>query len=125
VDTTTVSIATGLPSTYLTVSWLLASGRSQGRRPSLAHLGLALHDAVGVVDRQRHQAVGGLVGGVAEHQALVAGALVERALAFVHALGDVGRLAVDRRQHRAALVVEADVGVVVADAADGSCAISR
>ncbi len=89
-----------------------------GQAAVLAHLGLALHDAVGVVDRQRHQAVG-LVGGVAEHQALVAGALVERVVVgVVHALGDVGRLAVDRRQHRAALVVEADVGVVVADAAD-------
>ncbi len=84
----------------------------------LTHFGLALHDAVRVVDRQRHQA-GGFVGGVAEHQALVAGALVERVVVGgVDALGDVGRLAVDRRQHRAALVVEADVGVVVADAAD-------
>jgi hypothetical protein len=74
---------------------------------------------VGVVDREGHQARR-LVAGVAEHQALVAGALVEvEAFAFIHALGDVGGLAVDRGEHRAALVVEADVGIVVADALDG------
>jgi hypothetical protein len=90
-----------------------------GQAAVAAHLGLALHDAVGVVDRHRHQ-LRRLVAGVAEHQALVAGALLEvEALAFVHALGDVGRLAVDGGEHGAGLVVEADVGVVVADALDG------
>jgi hypothetical protein len=75
---------------------------------------------VGVVDREGHQARR-LVGRVAEHQALVAGALVEvEAFAFIDALGDVGRLAVDRSEYRAALVVKADVGVVVTDALHGS-----
>jgi len=36
----------------------------------------------------------------------------------VHALGDVGRLLVIGDQHRATLVVDAVVGVVVADATD-------
>ena len=126
VETTTVSIATGLPSTYFTVSCDLASGRSQGRRAVAAHFGLALHDAVRVVDRERHQRFG-FAAGVAEHQALVAGALVEiQALAFVHALramsGDWRLIAVRMAQD---VVVEADVGVGVADAAMVSCAISR
>ena len=50
-----------------------------------AHFRLALHQPVGVIDRERHQHVG-LVASVAEHQALIAGALVEiEPLAFVHA----------------------------------------
>ena len=70
------------------------------------------------IDRQRHQ-LRRLVAGVAEHQALVAGALVEvEAAAFVHALRDVRRLLVVGDQHGAALVVDAVVGVVVADALD-------
>ena len=75
--------------------------------PGLADLGEALGQAVGEVDRQRHEHVG-LVAGVAEHHPLVAGALLvelvvlaggARADLFgvVDALGDVGRLLVDRR----------------------------
>ncbi len=72
-----------------------------------------------VVDREGHQ-LGRFVAGVAEHQALVAGALVQVVVGrAVHALGDVGRLLVVGDQHRAALVVDAVVGVVVADALDG------
>jgi len=74
---------------------------------------------VGVVDRRGHQ-LGRLVAGVAEHQALVAGADVQVVVAgAVHALGDVGTLLVVGHQHRAALVVDAVLGVVVADALDG------
>ena len=62
-------------------------------------------------DRQRHQLFG-LVAGVAEHQALVAGA------AGVDAHGDVGRLLVDRREHRAGVGVEAVLRAGVADVAD-------
>ena len=50
--------------------------------------------------------------GVAEHQALVAGA------AGVHALADVARLLVNRRQHRAGLGVEAVLRAGVADVLD-------
>ena len=54
----------------------------------------------------------GLVAGVAEHQALVAGA------ARVHAHRDVGRLAVNRREHGAGLGVEAVFAARVADFGD-------
>ena len=94
--------------------------RAQPRQAAvLAQLGLALGQAVREMDRHRHQH-GGFVAGIAEHQPLVAGALVEEhALAFVHALRDVGRLLADGDQHRAGVVVEADLGRVVADALDG------
>src|SRR5450830_1891696 len=85
----------------------------------LAQLRLAFDDPVCVIDRSGHQ-FRGFVASVAEHQALVAGTLVEvEALAFVHALGDIGRLLVVGDQHGAALVVDAVVGVVVTDALDG------
>ena len=70
-----------------------------------------LHELVRQHDRQRHQLVG-FRAGVAEHQALVAGA------ARVDALRDVGRLLVDRRQHGAGLGVEAELGARVADVPD-------
>ena len=87
--------------------------------------GEARRQAVRERDRQRHQ-LGRLVGRVAEHHALVAGAgdveLVVGAgrallVGSVDALGDVGRLAVDRADHRAGVAVEAVGGVVVADVA--------
>ena len=85
----------------------------------LAQLGLLLDQAVREVDRQRHEAVG-LGARVAEHHALVARALFEvQALAFVDALRDVGRLLVVGHEHGATLVVDAVVGVVVADLLDG------
>ena len=69
-----------------------------------------------------------LVGRVAEHHPLVAGAdLVERVVVArvvlhlegrVDALGDVGRLLVDRDDHAAGLGVEAVLGARVADLAD-------
>ncbi len=84
----------------------------------LAQLRLALHQLVRQRDGQRHQ-FRRLAHGIAEHQALVAGALVEvDALAFIHALRDVGGLRVVRNQHGATLVVDAVVGVVVADVLD-------
>ena len=54
----------------------------------------------------------GLAARVAEHQPLVAGA------AGVHALADVARLLVDRREHRARLGVEAELRAGVADVGD-------
>jgi hypothetical protein len=84
--------------------------------PLLAHLGLLLDQTVRIVDRRRHQ-FGGLVAGVAEHQALVAGALFFGILA-VHAHVDIGRLLADHVQDAAGGSVEADVGGVVADVAD-------
>ena len=65
----------------------------------LADLRQTLDQAMRHRDRERHELVG-LVAGVAEHQALVARALLlVQALACGDALGDVRRLPVDRDQH--------------------------
>ncbi len=91
----------------------------EGQAAVLAQLGLALDQPVRVVDRRRHQ-LGRFVAGVAEHQALVAGAGVQVVVAgMVDALRDVVALLVVADHHRAALVVDAVLGVVVADALDG------
>ena len=85
----------------------------------LAQLRLALDQAVRVVDGGRHQ-LGRFIAGVAEHQALVASALIQvNASTFIDALRDVRRLLVVGHQHGATLVVDAVFRVVVADAFDG------
>ena len=63
-------------------------------------------------DRQRHQ-LRRLVAGIAEHQALIAGA------AGVHAHGDVAGLGVHEVVKLAGLAIEADGGIGVADVGDG------
>ncbi|MNV64197.1 hypothetical protein D3C71_1568280 [compost metagenome] len=74
---------------------------------------------MGVIDGRGHQ-LGRFIAGVAEHQALVAGAGVEFVVAgVVHALGDVLALLVIGHEHGAAFVINPVVGVVVADALDG------
>ena len=104
----------------------LAVGAQVGDGAVLADLGQALGEAVRQRDRQRHQ-LGRLVAGVAEHQALVAGALpVELVdappsrglVGVVDALGDVGRLGADGHRDAAGGAVEALVGGVVADLED-------
>ncbi|EON23632.1 hypothetical protein CF8_2290 [Nocardioides sp. CF8] len=104
----------------------LAVGTEVGERAVLADLGQRLGEALGDHDRQRHQ-LGGVVAGVAEHQALVAGtALVEvvlgradaRLVALVDAGGDVGRLGADGDLDATGGAVEALVGGVVADLED-------
>ena len=62
-------------------------------------------------NRQRHELVG-LGAGVPEHQALIAGA------SWIDALGDVGRLLVNRGQNGARLVVEPVFRPGVADILD-------
>src|SRR5215218_691061 len=100
----------------------LAVGPDEGHCAVTPYLGQALREAVREPDRHRHE-VGGLVAGVAEHHPLVArpdlvvvvtlaGAELER---LVDALGDVGRLLVDRRDHRARVTVESVRRVRVAD----------
>src|SRR5690606_17129199 len=85
----------------------LGVGTQPRQAAVFAQFALALHQAVRVPDGRRHQ-VGGFVAGVAEHQALVARALVQVVFGLaVDALGDVGRLLVVRHQHRATLVVDA------------------
>ena len=103
----------------------LAVGTQVLQRPVLADLGEPLGEPVRDDDRQRHQLVG-VVAGVAEHQALVAGALlverVDRAgaalVAGVDALGDVAGLAADRHHDAAGVAVEALQRGVVADLED-------
>ncbi len=65
----------------------------------------AAEDAVRVIQRRRHQ-LGRLARGVAEHDALVAGAFVLVA-GRVHALGDMGGLGVQVAFHMGVLPVEA------------------
>ena len=104
----------------------LAVGTQVGQRAVLAHRGEPLGEAVGDHDRERHQ-LGGVVTGVAEHQALVAGTLLVELVAggadaglvaAVDALGDVGRLLTDGDLDAAAAAVEALLAVVVADLDD-------
>ena len=87
--------------TYSTLTWLLPSGRRKLSTPARRTSLKLAAQLVRQHDGQRHQ-FRRLVAGVAEHQALVAGA------AGIHAHGDVGRLALDRVQHAAGLGVEAD-----------------
>ena len=104
----------------------LAVGPEIGQDADAPDLGQALGEAVRHPDRQRHE-VGRLVAGVPEHHPLVTGTLgVELVLASRagaqlvgggDALGDVGRLLVERHHHPAGAAVE-PVGVaVVADVA--------
>ena len=104
----------------------LAVGPEVVEAAVLADRGEPFRQPVRDVDRHRHQRLG-LVGRVAEHHPLVAGAgdeqLVTRPLdpglvGLVDALGDVGRLLVERDQDRDVVAVVAVVAVVVADLAD-------
>ena len=124
VETTTVVARTALPSLYSTVTWHLPSGRRNGSCP-LARVAEPLADPVRRVDRERHVLLR-LVARVAEHHPLVAGALLlEQALALGDALGDVGRLPLDRGDDGAGIAVEAALRGGVADVADHApCAIS-
>ena len=61
----------------------------------------------------------GLVGSIAEHDALVTGAEALKRLVVVQSLGNVGGLLLNGDEQVAGLVVEALGGVIVADALDG------
>ncbi len=103
----------------------LAVGAQVGEVAVLADLGEPLGEPVREVDRQRHQ-LGGVVARVAEHQALVASALlvegVDAAVPVlvggVDALRDVGALGSDGDRDAAGAPVEALLGAVVADLED-------
>jgi hypothetical protein len=79
--------------------------------PDLRKAGLALHQTVRQPDRVGH-AVRRLVAGVAEHQALVAGA--ELAVGMDDALVDLDRLVVEAHLHFALVGVDAGIGIAVA-----------
>ena len=102
----------------------LAVGTEVVHGAVLAHLGEAAGHFVGQGDGQGHE-LRGLVAGVAEHHALVTGAVVQLAVAlllglqgFVHPQGDVGALLVDVGDDAAGVAVKAVLGPVIADAAD-------
>ncbi len=96
----------------------LAIGAQPGQLAALADLGQTAAELVGQGDGGGHQ-LGGLVAGVAEHHALVAGAdgLITVA---VHAHGDIAALLVDGGQHRTGPGVKAVGGIAVADLVHGA-----
>ncbi len=97
----------------------LGVGAQPGQAAVLAHHGLAFGEAVGIVDGRGHEDVG-FVASIAEHEALIAGALVQiDATAFIHPLGDVRRLFVEGLHHGAGGPVETHLGGIVADAPHG------
>lgn len=63
--------------------------------------------------------LGGLVGGISEHDTLVTGTELLEGLLVVQALGDIGGLLLDGDEDVAGLVVEALGRVVIADVLDG------
>ena len=106
----------------------LAVGAQVGQSAVVAHGGQALGQAACQVVRHGHEGLG-LVGGVAEHHALVAGSdQVDRVgggaglglKRLVDALGDIGGLLVDEAHDAAGIAVKAKLGAVVANAADNA-----
>ena len=94
----------------------LGVGAEPGDGFVAAEPGQAAEDAVGA-DEGEGEVLGGLVGGVAEHHALVAGALL-LGVAAVDALVDVGRLGVEIVDVGEVLPAEPLLGAVVADVLD-------
>src|SRR5467141_5221382 len=82
----------------------------------MARLGERMKYVVGVENRGRHE-LRRLLAGVAEHDALVAGALVLVAMG-IDALGDIPGLLMDQNVHFGALPVKSIL--LVADGADGA-----
>ena len=104
----------------------LAIRTQVGDRPVLANLGQTTREVVREVNRERHQ-LGGVVARVAEHQALVAGALLVEVVdslagavleRVVDALGDVGALRADRHADATRRAVETLLARVIADLED-------
>mmetsp|Transcript_20976 Transcript_20976/g.66462 ORF Transcript_20976/g.66462 Transcript_20976/m.66462 type:complete len:461 (+) Transcript_20976:322-1704(+) len=98
----------------------LAVGAEPGADAVLADLGQLVADLGGEHVGEGHE-LGGLIGGVAEHDALVAGANLLELLGAhaVDALADVGGLLLKVAEHLAVVAVEADVGGGEADLAAG------
>ncbi len=88
-------------------------GAQPGQRAVLAQLRLPLYQTVGVEDGRGHESFG-FIGGVAEHQALVAGTLF-LVVAGIDALGDVRALLANGIENSTGRAIEADFRAVVAD----------
>ena len=108
----------------------LAVGPQIVEKTGLAHLGQAAGHPVGQRDRQRHQLFC-LAAGIAEHHALVAGAVLQLGVRVllalqraVHAERDVAGLLVDVGDDAAGVAVKAVLGPVIADGADDFAEIS-
>ena len=85
---------------------------------TFAHFGEVVNQAVRHLDGKWHQ-LWRLVTGIAEHHALIAGALLfVQAFAFSDALRNIGRLLLDRRKDRASVAVESHGGIGIADVAN-------
>ena len=93
----------------------LAVGAQVRQLAALANLGQTARQAMGQGDRQGHQ-LGGFAAGEADHHPLVAGA--QFVVALIHAHGDIRRLLLDADEGAAGFVVEAVVGVGIADLFD-------
>ena len=124
-ETTTVRTRFGIAALVFDGDLRLAVRAQVRQLAGLADLGQATRHAVGEGDRQRHQ-LGGLAAGEPEHHPLVAGAELEGRRCVVadlerrvDPLRDVRRLALDRDERAAGLVVESVVGPGIADVADG------
>jgi len=97
----------------------LRIGAQPGQSAIVAQLRLAFDHAVRQIDRERHQGRC-FIAGVAKHQSLIARALIQKIIrCSIHTLCDIRALLVVSDQHRATSVVDAVVGVVVADTLDG------
>ena len=97
----------------------LGVGTQPRQAPVFSQFRLPLHQAVGIVNRHRHQ-LRRLVAGVAEHEPLIARPLIHFLfLGAVDPLGDVGRLLVESSQHCASSGIETNVGTGVTNALDG------
>ena len=100
-----------------------AVGSEPRQRSILPYLGQAAGQPVGQRDRQGHQ-FWGLVTGIAEHHALIAGTVgsFDRLSAgfqrVVHAHGDIGTLGMNGGQYGAAVAVEAKIAAGVANVPD-------
>ena len=99
----------------------LAIGTQIVHQTLLPHVGQTLGHLVGDGDSQRHQ-LRRLVAGVAEHHTLIAGAVVQLALAgglgliaLIHAQSDIAGLLIDVGDDGAGVAVKAALGGVVAD----------
>ena len=94
-------------------------GAQERQAAVFAQLGLTLYQTVRVVNGRRHE-VGRFAASVTKHQTLVACTGVQMVVGgVVHALGNVVGLLVVAHHDGAAFVVNAVLGVVVANALDG------
>ena len=97
----------------------LGVGSQPWQSTILAGLGHGRVQLVGEEDGQRKE-LGGLVGGISEHDTLVTSTELLESLLVVETLSNVGRLLLNSNEDVACLVVEALLGGVVTDVLDGT-----